>query len=57
MHIQNPDRGTAFYNELVSEQLHMCRAQHERTIAYSKEKNAIVERANQELVRHLRALL
>ena len=43
--------------ELVSELLHMCRAQHELTIAYSKEENAIVERANQEVIRHLRALL
>ena len=51
------DRGTAFYNELVSELLHMCRAQHELTIAYSKEENAIVERTNQEVIRHLRALL
>jgi hypothetical protein len=51
------DRGTAFHNELVSELLHMCRAEHELTIAYSKEENAIVERANQEVIRHLRALL
>ena len=35
----------------------MCRALHELTIAYSKEENAIVERANQEVIRHLRALL
>jgi hypothetical protein len=27
------------------------------TIAYSKEENAIVERANKEVMRHLRALL
>ena len=27
------DRGTAFHNELVSELLHMCRAEHELTIA------------------------
>ncbi len=51
------DRGTAFYNELVSELIHMCHAKHELTIAYSKEENAIVERANQEVIRHLRALL
>ena len=42
--------GTAFHNELVSELLHMCRAQHELTIAYSKEENAIVERANQQRI-------
>ena len=35
----------------------MCRAKHELTIAYSKEENAIVERANQKVIRHLRALL
>jgi hypothetical protein len=35
----------------------MCRAKHELTVAYSKEENAIVERANQEVIRHLRALL
>ena len=35
-----------------SELLHMCRAQQELTIAYSKEENA-----NQEVIRHLRALL
>jgi hypothetical protein len=35
----------------------MCYAEHKLTIAYSKEENAIVERANQEVIRHLRALL
>ena len=51
------DRDTAFRNELVSELLHMCHAEHELKIAYSKEENAIVERAKQEVIRHLRALL
>ena len=51
------DRGTAFHNELVSELIHMSYAEHELTIAYSKEENAIVEWANQEVIRHLRALL
>jgi hypothetical protein len=35
----------------------MCHDEHELTIAYSKKENAIVERANQEVIRHLRALL
>jgi len=35
----------------------MCHAQHELTIAYLKEENAIIERAKQEVIRHLRALL
>ena len=35
----------------------MCRAQHELAIAYSKEENAIIKRANQEVIRHIRALL
>ena len=47
------DPCSAFYNELVSELLHMCRAHHELTIAYSKEENAIAERADQEVIRHL----
>ena len=50
------DRGTAFHNELVSELIHMCHSKHELTIAYSKEENAIVEKVNQEVIRHLRAL-
>ena len=51
------DRVTVFHNELVSELINMCHAEHELTIAYSKEENAIVERANQEVIRHPRALL
>ena len=45
------DQGPAFHNELVQELLRLC------AIAYSSEENGIVERANQEVLRHLRALL
>jgi transcription termination factor NusB len=51
------DRGTAFHNELVSELIHLSNSKHVLTTAHSKEENAIVERANQEVIRHLRALL
>ena len=35
----------------------MSNSKHELTTAHPKEENAIVERANQEVIRHLRALL
>ena len=31
--------------------------EHVRTMAYSKEENAIIERVNKEVMRHLRAIL
>jgi hypothetical protein len=51
------DRGTTFHKKLVSELIHICHAEHEPTIAYSKEENAINERANQGVIRYHRALL
>jgi len=51
------DRGTVFHNEFVSELIQMSGSEHELTTAHSKEENVIVERANQEVLRHLRALL
>ena len=48
------DQGPAFHNELVQELLRLCGIEHS---AYSFEENGIVERANQEVLRHLRALL
>ena len=35
----------------------MCGLQHVLVLAYSKEENSIVERANKEVMRHLRALV
>jgi transposase InsO family protein len=51
------DQGPAFHNELVGELLRLCGIQQSFATAYSKEENGIVERANQEVLRHLRALL
>jgi hypothetical protein len=51
------DRGTAFHNELVAELLRMSGVEQSLTTAYSSEENGIVERANQEVLRHLNAIL
>ena len=49
------DNGTQFANELVDELLEMLATTNTKIHAYSKEENAIVERANKEVNRHLRA--
>jgi len=51
------DRGPAFHNELVGELLRLMAIEQSFATAYSKEENGIVERANYEVLRHLRALL
>ena len=53
----NTDQGPAFHNELVTELLRLGGIQQSFTTAYSSEENGIVERANQEVLRHLHALL
>ena len=55
--VVHTDRGTAFHNELVSELLRMSGTEQSLTTAYSSEENGIVERANQEVLRHLNAIL
>ena len=55
--VVHTDRGTAFHNELVSEQLRMTGTEQSLSTAYSSEENGIVERANQEVLRHLNAIL
>ena len=55
--VVHTDRGTAFHNELVSELLHVTGTEQSLTTAYSSEENGIVERANQEVLRHLNAIL
>ena len=54
--VVHTDRGTAFHNELVSELLRMTDTEQSLSAAYSSEENAIVERANQEVLpfRHSR---
>ena len=51
------DRGTAFHNELVEELTRLAGTDQSLSTAYSKEENGIVERANQEVLRHLTAIL
>jgi hypothetical protein len=50
------DQGTAFHHEVVEELLRMTGVEQSLTTAYSSE-NGIVERANQEVLRHLNAIL
>jgi hypothetical protein len=51
------DRGTQFHNELMKEILLASHTQPLYTTAYSKEENGLVERANKEVMRHLRAII
>ncbi len=40
------DRGTQFVNGIISQLLSLLQIDHELSLAFSKEQNAIVERAN-----------
>ena len=52
------DRGTQFVNGIIICQLlSLLQIDHELSLAYSKEQNAIVERANKEVMRHLTAII
>jgi hypothetical protein len=51
------DRGTQFVNDIISQLLGLLQIEHELSLAYSKEQNAIVERANKEVMRHLTAII
>jgi hypothetical protein len=51
------DNGSQFVNDLIASLLRLVGTSHSLTLAYSKEENAIVERANKEALRHLRALV
>ena len=51
------DNGTQFVNAIITELCLLIGAEHKRTLAYSSEENAIVERANKEVLRHLRAII
>ena len=55
--VVHTDRGTAFHNEFIKELLRMSGTEQSLTTAYSSEENGIVERANQEVLRHLNAIL
>jgi hypothetical protein len=52
------DRGTQFVNGGIRELLSLLQVEHEVRLAYSTEHNAIVERANREVImRHLTAII
>ena len=51
------DNGTNFKSRLMAELLQRLGSDHHLTQAHSKEQNSIVERANKEVVRHLRNLI
>ena len=51
------DGGSQFSNEQIKELIALVGCQHTICLAYSKEENSIVERANKEVMRHLRALV
>jgi transposase InsO family protein len=51
------DNGSQYVNNLIAEFTKIVGTEHVTTMAYSKEENAIVERVNKEVLRHLRAIL
>lgn len=55
-HIRS-DRGSQYVNETITHLLQAIGTEQMLTTAYSKEENAIVERANKEVMRHLRAIV
>ncbi len=56
-HDDTSDRGTQFVNGIIRELLSLLQVEHEVSLAYSKEHNAILERANREVIRHLTAII
>ena len=51
------DKGKSFANDIVKGLTESLGADHQFTPAYSKEQNAIVERQNKEVMRHLRNIV
>jgi transposase InsO family protein len=51
------DRGPQFVNALIKQYLEYIGTEHVTTMAYLKEENNVVERANKETGRHLRAIV
>ena len=49
------DRGSHFANKTIAEFLRLVGVQHALTLSYSSEQNAIVEKVNKEINRHIRA--
>ena len=56
LHQLRSDNGPHFIADVIREFLLLVGVKHSLTLAYSKQENAIVERYNKEIYRHLRAL-
>ena len=55
-HQLRSDNGPHFIADVFREYLHLIGVSHTLTLVYSKQENAIGERYNKEINRHLRAL-
>ena len=51
------NRGPEFVNDIIQEFIKIIGTEHIKTVQYSKEENAVVERCNRELLRHTRGLV
>jgi transposase InsO family protein len=51
------DNGSEFVNTMIEQFLKLVGTEHELSLAYSSEENAIVERANKEVLRHIKAMI
>ena len=51
------DRGPEFVNDIIQEFIKIVGTEHVKTVQYSKEENAVVERCNREILRHVRGLV
>ena len=51
------DRGPEFVNDIIQEFIRIVGTEHIKTVQYSKEENAVVERCNREILRHARGLV
>jgi len=55
--VVHTDQGSFFRNELFAELTRLAKCKRSFATAYLKEENGIIERANQEVMRHIRAIL
>jgi transposase InsO family protein len=55
--ILTSDNGPEYANQVIDDLLKIAGIEHHFTMAYSKEENAIVERANKEVGRYLRDII
>ena len=51
------DKGPQYVNELIKEFLYIMGSDHQLTSAYSHQENALVERANKEVLQRLRTII